>query len=500
MKKILICSIAVLSLSASAFAGGKKYMIVLHQQNQIPASVEKAIQNAGGTITTRIPQIGALGAVSDNPNFAAEVDAISAVDEVSEDVMYRMIPPTDKMKLQAAGDGPVEPPGDDTQTGTEPFYNPYQWDKKRIRASNQGSYAVQQGRPDVVVAVLDTGAQVLPVPHPDIAPNLDAARSRSFVVTGTVPGPATGDPNPAAWDDKHGHGSHCLSNVGAPINAIGMSGVAPKITLVALKVLDDNGDGSFLWTAQALVYAAINKFDVASMSLGGYVPHNQGGQTIIKIVQRAVNFAREHGVTPVAALSNESYDISDGRTMGPFMVVPAEIDGVIGISATGYTNLKASYSNYGVGKTDVSAPGGDYYVGVPTNAPHAGMIVGAWASDSTTLPGANYALSSGTSMACPNAAGVVALIISQYGDFSTTGNGRKTHMPPQKVEAILQQTANNQPCPDAPVTYYYDSPPAPPNTPVEDVFPEQRCDGGDGYNNFYGKGIVDALKAVTNTQ
>ena len=497
MKRTLLCSLALVAMSVSAFAEGKKYIIVLHHQNQIPASVERAIQDAGGTITAKIPQIGALGVESANPDFAAIMAANKSVDQVSEDIMYRMIPTPEQMGLKAAGDGPVEPPGDDTQTGSEPFYNPYQWDKKRMRASNQGSYAVQQGRPDVVVAVLDTGAQVLPFAHPDIAPNLDAARSRSFVTPNTSP---TGDPNPAAWDDKHGHGSHCLSNVGAPINAIGMSGVAPKITLVALKVLGDDGSGSFLWLAQALVYAGINKFDVASMSLGGYVPHSNHGQVEIKIVQRAVNFARENGVTPVAALSNESYDISDGRTMGPVIVVPAEIDGVIGISATGYTNLKASYSNYGVGKTDVSAPGGDFFVGVPGNAAHFGGIVGAWASDSTTLPGANYALSSGTSMACPNVAGVCALIISQYGDFTTTGNGRKAHLPPQKVEAILQQTANNQPCPDAPVTYYYDSPPFPPNTAVEDVFPDQSCDGGDGYSNFYGKGIVDALKAVTHTQ
>lgn len=473
MKKILICSLAVLSLSTSAFAEGKQYAVVLKHRSSIPAAVEAAIQKAGGTITSRIPQIGVLGAESTNPNFAAEMAADKNVDEVSEDVRYQLIPTPEQMSAQPMGDGPTEPAGDDTQTGPDPFYNPFQWDKKRIRASNQGSYAVQQGRPDVVVAVLDTGAQVLtgavPEPHPDIAPNLDFARSRSFVAVASP----TGDPDPAAWDDRHGHGSHCLSNVGAPINGIGMVGVAPKITLVALKVLDDTGNGSFLWLAQALVYAGINKFDVASMSLGGYIPHAGHGQTVIKIVQRAVNFARENGVTPVAALSNENLDISDGYVMGPYMVVPAEIDGVIGVSATGLTNVKASYSNYGVGKTDVSAPGGDF-AGPPSPF---GLIVGAWAPESTELPNARYALSGGTSMACPQVAGVAALIISQFGDF-TLDNSNKLHMSPQRVESILQITANNQPCPNPPTT----------------------CDGGDGYSNWYGKGIVDALKAVTKTQ
>lgn len=465
MKRILqICTITLLSLSASAFAEEKKYVIVLKHPNLIPASVDQAVQDAGGTITTRIPQIGTLGADSANPNFIAEMKANKNVDEVSELVMHRMVPTPEQMNLRPAS--AIEAPGPDTQTGPDPFYNPFQWDKKRIRASNEGSYPVQQGRPDVVVAVLDTGAQVLPNPHPDIAPNLDFARSRSFVAPNVSP---TGDPNPAAWDDRHGHGSHCLSNVGAPINAVGMVGVAPKVTLVALKVLDDTGSGNTLWIAQALVYAGLNKFDVASMSLSAYIPH-AGGQADIKIVQRAVNFARENGVTPVAALSNENFDISDGSFMGPFMVVPGEMDGVIGVSATDYFNQKASYSNYGVGKTDVSAPGGD----LNGPAPHFGLVVGAWAPDSTTLPGANYALSAGTSMACPQVAGVAALIVSQYGDFSPD-NSNKLHMSPQRVESILQLTANNQPCPNAPTT----------------------CDGGDGYSNYFGKGIVDALKAVT---
>ena len=116
------------------------------------------------------------------------------VDEVSEDVMYQMIPTPDQMNLEPMS--AVEAPGDDTQTGPDTFYNPFQWDKKRIRASNQGSYPIQQGRPDVVVAVLDTGAQVLPNPHPDLQANLDTVRSRSFV----APAPPGGDPAPTDWE------------------------------------------------------------------------------------------------------------------------------------------------------------------------------------------------------------------------------------------------------------------------------------------------------------
>jgi len=100
-------------------------------------------------------------------------------------------------------------------------------------------------------------------------------------------------------------------------------------------------------------------------------------------------------------------------------------------------------------------------------------------------------------MACPNAAGVCALIISQFGDF-TVDNSKKLHMSPQRVEAYLQQTANNQPCPDPDVVNFVTVFPVgtlPTGSPVGE--PNQRCQGEAGYNNFYGKGIVDAFKAVS---
>lgn len=463
----------------SAQSGEKRWVVIFHQQSSLPSNVDQRVADAGGTIVAQLPEVGAVAATSNNPNFAADMARDSSVSDVAEDIEVQMIPSPDQMnaqELSAEGDGPVEAPGDDTQTGPpgDFFYAPYQWDKRRIRASNQGSYAVQQGRPEVVVAILDTGAQILPAPHPDLQANLDTARSRSFFPVSANP---NGNPAPAAWDDRNGHGSHCMSNVGAPINNFGMVGVAPKVTLVALKVLGDNGAGSLVSLAQALVYAGNNKFDVASMSLGGYLRRaDQNSHALIKFVQRAVNYARENGVTPVAALSNEGFNVSDGNFFRDFIVVPAEIDGVIGVSATGFNNQKAGYSNYGVGKTDVSGPGGDF-----TGPPPFGLVLGAWAPDNTTpgLIGATYVFASGTSMACPQAAGVCALIISQYGDFTPNGNSNNGHMSPQAVEAILQQTANNQPCPG---TY---------------VVPTQTCQGNAGYNNFYGKGIVDAFKAVT---
>ena len=77
------------------------------------------------------------------------------------------------------------------------------------------------------------------------------------------------------------------------------------------------------------------------------------------------------------------------------------------------------------------------------------------------------------------------MIISQYGDFSGP-LGKKTHMSPTAVESILQRTANNQACIDN-------------NSPIYVMLEVAAdCSGGaGGYTSFFGKGIVDALKAVT---
>ncbi len=483
-----------------------EWVIAFTHKDSLPSNVDSIILSAGGTVAQRLPQIGAVLATSSDPNFAATVARNSSVKAVSEDIEVQMIPENIDMSLIPAAappdatdpSGPAEPTGPDPQPGFDNLYN-QQWDKMRMNASATGSYAVQRGRKDVVVAVLDTGADVLPTAHPDIGPNLDYARSRSFVGA-NAPG---GDPSPVAWDDRHGHGSWCLSAVGAPINTVGISGVAPNVTLVGLKVLSDTGSGSYLDVAEALVYAGENHFDVASMSLGGYLNHTQF-QALYIVVQRAVEFARTRGVTPLAALGNNNYDLSDGAFMRDFVEVPGEVPGVIGVSATGYYNQKSYYSNYGVGKADVSAPGGDRITQIPPpNYRGGGRTLGAWARenlggvapvqleedcDLSSADCGSYAWVQGTSMATPNAAGVAALIISQYGDF-TPNNPQKPHMPPTAVETVLQDTANNQPCPDPRTVTYPGQPSSLPPSAV--------CNGDAGYNGFYGKGIVDALKAVT---
>jgi lantibiotic leader peptide-processing serine protease len=215
------------------------------------------------------------------------------------------------------------------------------------------------------------------------------------------------------------------------------------------------------------------------------------------LAQRSVDYARDHGVTIVAALGNDNLDLADQErlkaafgTTSEVVEAPGGLKGVIGVSATGYANAKSFYSNYGLGLVDVAAPGGDtVFQPVPKRFRFPGALVGAWSSTApppsrfaTDCVGsvcAPYAWMQGTSMAAPNAAGVAALIVSRFGRLS-----------PSRVEQVLEGTANAQSCPNPPTVTY---------PGFEDVFPyiDATCQGTRRANGFFGAGIVDAVAALT---
>ncbi|MCA1828062.1 MAG: S8 family serine peptidase [Myxococcales bacterium] len=496
--------LALLLLALPAAADPAHYVVAFNSPNSLPNNVDQMVANAGGTIVERIPEIGGIGVLSSNPNFVAAISANASVKAADLATEVSLAPTWSQADVgidSSTNNSNYSPTGSDAQPMPDSL-GFEQWDKKKMNATLTGSYAVQQGRRDVRVFVIDTGADQF---HIDVAPNLDVADSVSFV------------PTEPTIQDFNGHGTWTISAVGAPINGVGISGVAPNVTLVEGKVLSGAGRGRFIWTDQALVYAGLKHFDVVSASLGGYIPKcgalqkNTLTVTICDhpdyiLLNRATQFARSNGVLPVAALGNDGFDVSDGHVFGDFVEAPGEIAGWVGVAATGYPDDKAFYSNYGTGKTDVSAPGGNTrnYTGVPGSAtcPHGSLcrLIGAWSSTGSSAPadpreictgpsGAPpcflYGYVQGTSMATPNVAGVAALIISQFGDF-TPNNQNKPHMSPTAVESILQQTANNQPCPT-------------PDTVVQgpgEAILTATCQGDTGYDNFFGKGIVDALKAV----
>jgi len=502
MKKVLLALVAaavaalaiVMTGAASADNTSVQYTVAFTSPNGLPANVDQLVANAGGTINTRIPQIGGIGVTSTNPNFVAQMAQNASVKAVAQSVTTSIGPTMESSSVDAQiaasgttggssgnNGGTYSPTGSDSQAMPDPLgYE--QWDKKKLDASTTGSYAIQRGRPDVRVFVVDTGADQT---HADVASNLDTADSMSFV------------PTEPTIQDFNGHGTWTISAVGAPINGVGISGVAPNVTLVEGKVLSGAGSGEFLWLDQAIVYAGLKHFDVLSASLGGYIPKcgsatNPNGcdHPDYILLQRATQFARANGVLPVAAAGNEGWDLSDGAFFRSYIEAPGEVAGWVTVGATGYNDGKAFYSNYGT-PIDVSAPGGstrDYngIPGQPGPCPHGSLcrLIGAWSSTASSTPSNPVEQCTGPGNTPPCFLyGYVQGTSMAFSD----NNPNKTHMSPTAVESILQTTANNQPCPA-------------PKTVTEGpgfVFPRATCQGDTGNNTFFGKGIVDALRAVT---
>jgi lantibiotic leader peptide-processing serine protease len=379
-----------------------------------------------------------------------------------------------------------------------------QWDMLQIGATATGSHAVANGL-GVRIGVLDSGVDLT---HPDIAPNLDLASSCSFIFSDTPAAlpveVANGDcSNKAAVQDLNGHGTHVASTIAAPVNGIGIAGVAPRATIVALKVCSYTGYCFGKPVAAALRKAGDLRLDVVNLSLFAdpylyYCGNDAEQRAQYRELFDAAKYAQQRGVVIVAAAGNEATDIQHPTidTISPdwppdtavervvhnnCRQAPTEIPGVLAVSATGPTEI-AGYSNVGMHEVGVAAPGGDYFAATGTVQD---AILAAWTStgedgfweflDSLPFPGltavdggARYIAITGTSMASPHAAGVAALVRQQHPGWS-----------PEAVISAVQRSATPLACPE-----------------VAEDDPRERCYGGGGRTSFYGHGLVNALAAA----
>src|SRR5262249_8186472 len=259
-----------------------------------------------------------------------------------------------------------------------------QWDMRAINATPSGSYGINQGL-GARVGDIDTGIDFA---HPDLAPNIDVAASCSFIYATTpTSNPAErvtrGDcSNNSAVQDLNGHGTHTAGTIAAPLNGIGITGVAPKAKIVALKAGTQDG---FFFTdsvVDALTYAGDQHLDVVNMSFFAdpwlFNCRNDAEQkTIVQAISRAAAYAQQRGVVLVAAPGNDGIDLNHPTTdeISPdfppgaavtrpvnnsCVTLPTEIPGVVVVTATGAQNLLAWYSSYG-NLTDVAAPGGSRF-------------------------------------------------------------------------------------------------------------------------------------------
>jgi lantibiotic leader peptide-processing serine protease len=503
-RALVLVLAAALALVLAGTAGAGRYTVVLKSGSQ--AAGVRAIKAAGGEVVA-INKVG-VATVTAEGGFARALRASGAVEEVGHETAWRISGPS-FLDVISQVPGPemasgcaqqYQPPGG-TGAGPDPL-SVCQWDMRVMNASPTGSYAANRGG-GASVAILDTGVDYT---HPDIAPNFDLARSCSFI----HPGNPAADPRDletpgscatkTAVQDYFGHGAHVAGIVAAPINGIGVAGVAPEATIASLKVCTTVGFCFTQPVADALIYAGDHGFDVANLSLFAdpflFNCRNEADQrAIVKTISRAAQYATQRGVVIVASAGNEAQDLNhpgidvispdfppgseEERDVGnQCVVLPAELPNVATISAIGPQKELAFYSSFGGSAVDVTAPGG-----ASDQAPNPyGRVLNVWSAFAPPLSTANrrfvedcqtiggapvcgfYGWIQGTSMAAPHAAGTAALIRAAHPGLA-----------PLAVIARMQNTALPMYCPED----------------------DERCVGSGPQTNFYGSGLVDALAAGT---
>jgi subtilisin family serine protease len=349
------------------------------------------------------------------------------------------------------------PAPDSTPGGLDPLEHA-QWSMDLIRTRAAHSFGTGNR---VDVGVLDTGIDGL---HQDFVASgkssVDCLRGADF----TAEGPGIG--SPFACVDNNFHGTHVAGIIGARRNGKGIVGVAPNANLVPVKVCDADGHCYVSDAVEGITYAGDLGLDVVNMSFfvddddfqqstAFKCQSNDTQRAYRAAVERALAYARGEGVSLVAALGNSDTDLADPEARGGknCRTVPAQSPGVIGTVALGPASEKSWYSSYGQGWADVSAPGGNEEIG-------EGNCLTEVLS---TLPANSYGCIQGTSMASPHTTGVVALIVGRYG--SGDGNGG-LRWAPDKVSNKLALTSIDL--------------------------------GKKGNDECFGKGRIDALRAVRN--
>jgi len=235
-----------------------------------------------------------------------------------------------------------------------------------LKAHNIPKHHLETEGEGIVVGVADTGRP----DHDDLNDNILASRNFSESHTD---------------EDTQGHSTHVCGTIAAIRNDKGVIGVAPKVKLVTAKVLGDDGSGTNYGVAQGVRWLVNKGCDIINMSLGG--PHDP---MISAAVQHAVN----EGVFVICAAGNEGF-VPGHNTVG----YPAKLESTFAVASYNKAGRLSEYSSRG-NEVHIAAPGED--------------ILSTW-------PGGGYRRISGTSMASPFVAGVVALLLSSQNKAMTEG-------------------------------------------------------------------------------
>ncbi|MFJ7685584.1 S8 family serine peptidase [Peribacillus butanolivorans] len=411
----------------------------------LPENYQEVIRKAGGKVTKVLPEVGGIEAQSDEPSFLKNLKGNSSIEAANREIPLTL----DKTA--------VSPHNYESsiisQQNSESYWDS-QWDIQRV--TNDGkSYDLETGgyknkdgsiTHKAVVGVIDTG---IDESHPDLKNNIIGGRN---LVPAGMDESETGDPTDIK--DRNGHGTHVAGIIGANGK---VNGVGPDLGIRSYRVLySEQALGLPTWIIDGIIAATNDKVDVINMSLRFYNSTKMTieGETYKSVAEtllwkRAIQYAVKNGVTVVAGSGNESLNLDDKKEVneflnkmyepygmsvkGPATVVPAQMPGVINVSASTKwsTQQLAFYSNYGNSAIDVAAPGGDYgpkyaETNDPAAADPSNLILSTW----PTYLGTSYNYNAGTSMATPQVAGIAGVIKAAHPEYK-----------PAQVTARIKQTA-----------------------------------------------------------
>lgn len=253
------------------------------------------------------------------------------------------------------------------------------------------AWEISKGSSEVKIAIIDTG---IDYNHPDLQENI-------FVNEAEIPDNGIDDDENGFVDDYYGynflennndpmdqdgHGTHCAGTIGAVHNEIGVAGVMSEVKLLPIRFLGAAG-GSTEGAIQAIDYAVSRGVNIMSNSWGG--------GSYSEALKEAIERANEAGILFVAAAGNSGTD-NDTSHHYPS---DYQVDNIVSVAAHSIIDSVTTFSCYGNETVHLAAPGRNIL---------------------SSVPGGEYKVYSGTSMATPHVSGALGLLFATHPEMSAS--------------------------------------------------------------------------------
>src|SRR5688572_12544631 len=299
------------SLSPASGIPTGKTVVVFKDTSSIPLAGLALLNSVGGTVTTRWDNIGVAFVSGLSASALATLSASTLIESVGNDRILNWLP---GVRVGGAIQGDAAALPQNNPANASYYADGTQWNMRVIQA-DKAWVAGKQGLPSTRVAILDTGIDYA---HREIRTLVDLNASENFanLIVGVADGvPSVSAPiepqapGDSAFMDNHFHGTHVASTVAS--NNISVASIAPDVTLIAVKVLNWQGTGSFEGVASGILYAAeVANADVINMSLGANVDGTDPeAQALLEMMARTIKQAEKMGTIVVTAAGNDALDL-----------------------------------------------------------------------------------------------------------------------------------------------------------------------------------------------